>query len=53
MLGAEGAGLSNEAIAAATVVARIPIVPDVDSLNVVVAGGIALAALAYPVEAVG
>jgi tRNA G18 (ribose-2'-O)-methylase SpoU len=46
MLGAEGAGLSNEAIAAATVAARIPIAPEVDSLNVVVAAGIALAALA-------
>ena len=48
MLGAEGPGLSNEAIAAATVAARIPIAPGVDSLNVVVAAGIALAALAYP-----
>jgi tRNA G18 (ribose-2'-O)-methylase SpoU len=48
MLGAEGAGLSNAAIAAATVAARIPIARDVDSLNVVVAAGIALAALARP-----
>lgn len=45
MLGAEGPGLSTEAIGAATVTARIPIAPDVDSLNVVVAAGIALAAL--------
>src|SRR5262245_31026636 len=50
MLGAEGPGLSDEAIAAATSVARIPIAPDVDSLNVVVAAGIALAALAGPNE---
>ena len=48
MLGAEGPGLSNEAIAAATVAARIPIAPEVDSLNVVVAAGIALAALVRP-----
>jgi len=46
MLGAEGAGLSNEAIEAATVSARIPIAPGIDSLNVVVAAGIALAAFA-------
>ena len=44
MLGAEGPGLSSEAIGVATA-ARIPIAPDVDSLNVVVAAGIALAAL--------
>jgi len=46
MLGAEGPGLSTEAITAATVAARIPVSAGVDSLNVVVAGGIALAALA-------
>jgi len=46
MLGAEGPGLSGEAIGAATGVARIPIASDVDSLNVVVAAGVALAALA-------
>jgi len=46
MLGAEGDGLSKAAISAATVAARIPIARDVDSLNVVVAAGIALAALA-------
>lgn len=45
MLGAEGPGLSSEAMDIATVAARIPIAPDVDSLNVVVAAGIALAAL--------
>jgi rRNA methylases len=52
MLGTEGPGLSKEAVAAATLTARIPIATDVDSLNVVVAAGIALAALAQP-EAVG
>ena len=45
MLGAEGPGLSPRAISAATATARIPIVQEVDSLNVVVAAGIALAAL--------
>lgn len=45
MLGAEGPGLSRPAIAAATHRVRIPIAEDVDSLNVVVAAGIALAAL--------
>jgi len=44
MLGSEGAGLSSDAMAAATVRVRIPIAKDVDSLNVVVAAGIALAA---------
>jgi tRNA G18 (ribose-2'-O)-methylase SpoU len=51
MLGAEGVGLSSPAVATATVAARIPIAPDVDSLNVVVAAGIALAALARPATA--
>jgi tRNA G18 (ribose-2'-O)-methylase SpoU len=45
MLGAEGAGLSREAIVAATARVRIPIVENVDSLNVVVAAGIALAVI--------
>jgi tRNA G18 (ribose-2'-O)-methylase SpoU len=45
MLGTEGPGLSREAIAAAGATVRIPIAPEVDSLNVVVAAGIALAAL--------
>jgi len=45
MVGAEGAGLSPEALSAATVNVRIPIVEEVDSLNVVVAAGIALAAI--------
>jgi len=48
MLGAEGPGLSSDAIGVATVAARIPLAPEVDSLNVVVAGGIALAALVQP-----
>jgi tRNA G18 (ribose-2'-O)-methylase SpoU len=46
MLGAEGAGLSPESFAIATATVRIPIAAGVDSLNVVVAAGIALAALA-------
>ena len=45
VLGAEGPGLSAEAIAAADVRARIPIAPEVDSLNVAMAAGIALHAL--------
>jgi tRNA G18 (ribose-2'-O)-methylase SpoU len=43
MLGAEESGLSAAAREAADVRIRIPISPDVDSLNVVVAAGIALA----------
>jgi tRNA G18 (ribose-2'-O)-methylase SpoU len=46
VLGTEGPGLSPEAIAAATACVRIPIAREVDSLNVVVAAGIALAAVA-------
>ncbi|MFL6281227.1 MAG: TrmH family RNA methyltransferase [Vicinamibacterales bacterium] len=45
MLGAEGPGLSPEALDAATSTVRIPIAPAVDSLNVVVAAAIALAAV--------
>jgi tRNA G18 (ribose-2'-O)-methylase SpoU len=45
MLGAEGPGLSPEAMRAATATVRIPIAKEVDSLNVVVAAGIALAAI--------
>ena len=45
VLGAEGPGLSSRAISVATASVRIPIVEAVDSLNVVVAGGIALAVL--------
>jgi tRNA G18 (ribose-2'-O)-methylase SpoU len=45
MLGAEGEGLSPAAFDMAGARVRIPIADDVDSLNVVVAAGIALAAL--------
>ena len=45
MLGAEGPGLSADARSLATAAVRIPISSSVDSLNVVVAAGIALAAL--------
>jgi tRNA G18 (ribose-2'-O)-methylase SpoU len=48
MLGAEGPGLSPDARAAATANVRIPIRTDVDSLNVVVAAGIALSVLSDP-----
>jgi tRNA G18 (ribose-2'-O)-methylase SpoU len=42
LLGAEGAGLSPEAKAAADARVRIPMAPGVDSLNVATASGIAL-----------
>jgi tRNA G18 (ribose-2'-O)-methylase SpoU len=45
MAGAEGSGLSDAALARAELQVRIPIDPAVDSLNVTVAVGIALAAL--------
>ena len=45
LLGAEGPGLTAGALASATHRARIPIGEGVDSLNVVVAGAIALSAL--------
>lgn len=45
LVGAEGSGLSGEAMASATVKARIPMEPDLDSLNVVVAAAIALSRL--------
>jgi tRNA G18 (ribose-2'-O)-methylase SpoU len=48
LLGAEGSGLSPETLSAADVRVRIPIAAGVDSLNVVVAAAIALAALAGP-----
>ena len=44
--GSEGAGLSAEARAAASVAVRIPMAPGVDSLNVATATGIALHRLA-------
>lgn len=46
VLGAEGPGLAAEAIGAADVRARVPLAPEVDSLNVSVTVGIALYALA-------
>jgi tRNA G18 (ribose-2'-O)-methylase SpoU len=45
MVGGEGPGLSGESLGAADIKVRIPIAADVDSLNVVVAAGIGLAAL--------
>jgi len=45
MLGAEGAGLTSEALRIADHRVRIPIAADVDSLNVVVAAAVALAFL--------
>jgi tRNA G18 (ribose-2'-O)-methylase SpoU len=47
-LGSEGAGLGAETMRYADVRLRIPIDPGADSLNVVVAAGIALAALRSP-----
>ena len=46
LIGAEGAGLTSESEAAADYRVRIPIRPDVDSLNLAVACGIALERLA-------
>lgn len=46
LVGAEGSGLTEEALAEATERVRIPISPGLDSLNVTVAAGIALASLA-------
>ena len=51
LAGAEGAGLSSEALAAADDLVRIPIADAVDSLNVTVAAAIALHALAPNLEA--
>jgi tRNA G18 (ribose-2'-O)-methylase SpoU len=45
LVGSEGAGLSGAAMDAADVRVRIPVSPAVDSLNVVVAAGIAMHAL--------
>lgn len=50
LFGAEGDGLSHEARRAAHVCVRIPIAPDIDSLNVAVASGIVLSRLAGPVD---
>ena len=49
MLGAEGPGLSRAALTAADRRVRIPIRPDVDSLNVGHAAAVAFAALGRPV----
>lgn len=48
LLGAEGPGLTPEALAAADISVQIPMNPEVDSLNVVIAAGIALHRLAPP-----
>jgi tRNA G18 (ribose-2'-O)-methylase SpoU len=45
VLGSEGPGLTEQAIACADVTARIPMVDDVDSLNVATAGAIAFHAM--------
>lgn len=48
LVGAEGPGLSPEAMAAAELRVRIPMTPDTDSVNVATAAAIALAALYEP-----
>jgi tRNA G18 (ribose-2'-O)-methylase SpoU len=48
LVGTEGAGLSDEASACADVHVRIPIRPDIDSLNLAVATGVALSRLTGP-----
>jgi tRNA G18 (ribose-2'-O)-methylase SpoU len=45
MLGTEGRGLSDDALAAADIQARIPMAPEMDSLNVATAAAVALHAL--------
>lgn len=45
LLGSEGPGLTEEAIAAADVAVRIPMAGDVDSLNVATAGAVAFHAM--------
>jgi tRNA G18 (ribose-2'-O)-methylase SpoU len=47
LLGAEGPGLSDEALSAADHLVRIPMAPGVDSLNVATAGALAFAALTH------
>jgi tRNA G18 (ribose-2'-O)-methylase SpoU len=49
LLGAEGPGLSDEALAAADVRVRIPMATGVDSLNVATAAAVAFHAVASPV----
>ncbi len=46
LLGAEGPGLSEAALARADELVRIPMAPGVDSLNVATAAAVAFAALA-------
>ena len=53
MAGAEGPGLSDASLEAADTRVRIQIAPHVDSLNVVVAAGIALAQLDSPLNEAG
>ena len=48
LLGAEGPGLSTAALAAADLAVRIPMAPEVDSLNVATAAAIAFATLGKP-----
>ena len=48
LVGAEGTGLSDDVLTAGVVPARIPMAEGVDSLNVVVAAGIALSRLRRP-----
>jgi tRNA G18 (ribose-2'-O)-methylase SpoU len=50
LLGSEGPGLSEAALAASDVWLRIPMAAGVDSLNVATAGAVAFATLAAPVE---
>ena len=50
LVGSEGAGLAAGTLAAADERVRIPIASGVDSLNVVVAAGIALHAAAVPLR---
>lgn len=47
LVGGEGSGLSDAALAAADDRVRVPIAPDVDSLNVVVAAAIAMYGLGW------
>ena len=42
LLGTEGRGLSADALAAADLQVRIPMAPEMDSLNVAAAGAVAL-----------
>jgi tRNA G18 (ribose-2'-O)-methylase SpoU len=48
LLGAEGPGLTEQAMSHATLRVRIPMRPDMDSLNVMVAGAVAMSHLCRP-----